>query len=144
MLRGNTICSAFVTIKPILMRDFLFLKTNSKFVRIFFKDLIFVEASDKYVRFVTVNKTYMVLGCLMNTENRLPADQFCRIHRSYIVSLRHIDEFTSETVSMAGNTLPLARQYKPVFFEKAEILCADKSEPAFKVYGDSGKNIPAK
>jgi DNA-binding LytR/AlgR family response regulator len=67
----------------------------------------------------------MVLGCLGRVEPLLPADQFCRIHRSYIVSFRHIEEFTSETVLIAGMNLPIARQYKTAFFEKAQIINAD-------------------
>ena len=107
------------------MRDYLFLKNNSKCSRIFFNDLQYIEAADKYVRFVTIQKNYLLLGCLSRVEMQLPPDQFCRIHRSYIVSFRHTEEFTSETVLIAGLHLPLARQYKAAFFERAEIICAD-------------------
>jgi DNA-binding LytR/AlgR family response regulator len=108
------------------MRDFLFLKNNSKYSRIFFNDLQYIEASDKYVRFITTDKTFMALGSLNQVEKRLPTDQFIRIHRSYIVSLRHTCEFTSEIVCIADQKLPLSRQYRTAFFEKAAILFADE------------------
>jgi two-component system, LytTR family, response regulator len=110
------------------MRDFLFLKNNAKCLKIFLDDLRYIEAADKYVRFVTVQKTIMVLGCLSRVETKLPTDQFCRIHRSYIVSFRHTDEFTNETVLIGDLNLPLAKQYKAAFFERAEIIYAGSSQ----------------
>jgi two-component system LytT family response regulator len=107
------------------MRDFLFLKINAKCAKISFNDLQYIEAVDKYARFVTVNQIYLVLGCLYHVEEQLPTDQFCRIHRSYIVSFRHIIEFNHELVSIAGKELPLGKQSRPNFYDKAQIVCAD-------------------
>src|SRR5258706_12266742 len=104
------------------MRDFLFLKNNSKGSQIFYDDLQYVEAVNKYVRFVTVKKAFFVLGSLQHVERRLPPDQFCRISRSYIVSFRHSTDFTSETVFIDGKELPLGKQYKELFLKKADVL----------------------
>lgn len=107
------------------MREFIFLKTKSRYSRIYLDELKYVEAADKYVRFITQNRIYTVLGCLGHVEKHLPGDQFCRIHRSYIVSFRHTEEFGCETVLINGKELPLARQYKNIFYEKAKVFCAD-------------------
>lgn len=107
------------------MRDYLFLKYNSKCLQVFFNDLQYIESVDKYVRFVTTRKTYLVLGCLCHLDKQLPTTLFCRIHRSYIVSFRHTSEFSSETVTIAGRELPLSKQYKTLFFDRAQVIYAD-------------------
>jgi DNA-binding LytR/AlgR family response regulator len=100
------------------MKEYFFLKINGKSTKIFFKELQYVEALDKCVRFVTEKKNYMVLGCLYQVEGCLPADDFCRIHRSYIVSLRQIEEFSSDIVSIANVELPIGRQYRSNFLDR--------------------------
>lgn len=111
------------------MRDFIFIKNNSEYSRILLPDLMYVEAAGKYVRLITLNNKYVVLGSLSYLEPRLPCDQFCRIHRSYIVSFRHTESFTNKIVCIAGQKLPLSRQYRMLFCDRAEIVCADGTTP---------------
>jgi DNA-binding LytR/AlgR family response regulator len=119
------------------MRNFLFLKNNGKGSQIFYNDLQYVEAVNKYVRFVTVKKTFFVLGSLQHVEKHLPLDQFCRISRSYIASFRHITDFTSEIIFIAGCELPLGKQYKELFLKGAEVLCADGGS----IFHTSGNSV---
>jgi two-component system LytT family response regulator len=107
------------------MRDFFFLKTNGKCAKIFFKELQYVEAVDKCVRIVTEKKSYLVLGCLYQVEEWLPPNEFCRIHRSYLVSLRHINEFSNDLVSIVDRELPIGNQYRPNFLDRTDARCAE-------------------
>jgi len=107
------------------MRDYFFLKINGKSAKIFFKELQYIEAVDKYVKFVTEKKSYLVCGCLYHVEEWLPIDEFCRVHRSYIVSLRHINEFTNEVIFIADREFPIGKQYRPCFYDKVNVVSAE-------------------
>lgn len=81
--------------------DFLMVKTEhkGKFRKVNFDEIIYIEGLKNYVNIFTSKRenitTYVSLSDL---EDRLPANLFCRVHRSYIVSLNHI-------VSIDGNEI---------------------------------------
>jgi DNA-binding LytR/AlgR family response regulator len=107
------------------MNKFLFFKDNKTYTKIPYEDIEYVEAVKKYVRVVTTKKTYMVPASLCNVEKKLPDNLFCRIHRSYIVSLLHVNHFNHEIVSVNGKQFPLGRQYRSLLDEKIIVLNDD-------------------
>jgi DNA-binding LytR/AlgR family response regulator len=69
-----------------------------KYVKVFFSDIIFIRSQKAYMQVVTEKKVYLVLNRIVILQRYLPKDQFCRIHRSYIVSLRRILSFDNHKV----------------------------------------------
>ena len=55
-----------------------------------------------YVKVVTENKNYMVLSTMKSFLNKLPKNQFIRIHKSYIVNLKKVINFTTTNVNTDG------------------------------------------
>ena len=45
-------------------------------------------------------------------EEKLPADKFVRIHKSYIVSISHINAFSNNIIEIKNKKLPIGRSYK--------------------------------
>ena len=68
-----------------------------------------------YVKVVTENKNYMVLSTMKSFLNKLPKNQFIRIHKSYIVNLKKVINFTTTNVNTDGEMLPLSRKQKSIF-----------------------------
>jgi DNA-binding LytR/AlgR family response regulator len=54
----------------------------------------------------------------------LPADEFLRIHKSYIVSIHKIESFDADCIQIAKHELPIGRLYK---FDVARILNASSA-----------------
>lgn len=50
------------------------------------------------MQMVTESKTYLVLTRMSIVKNYLPKEQFCRIHKSYFVSLYRVKAFDNFTV----------------------------------------------
>lgn len=96
------------------MQDFVFLKTGVDNWKVDYNDITHIEALNKYVQIFTRQQVnpFLVLFSLSQLEKLLPADFFCRIHRSYIVSLQHIVRFNTETVYLAGRELPIGKHYR--------------------------------
>lgn len=92
-------------------------KCNFKTEKVLANSIRWVEAMGDYVKIVTNNKTYMVLSTMKSFMDKLPKDQFVRIHKSYIINLNKVVNFTTNTVNTDGESLPLSRKQKEVFKE---------------------------
>ena len=54
---------------------------------------------------------------LSHTADKLPDKNFLRIHRSYIISLRHVSKFNQIGVVLGEKHLPIGRHYKLEFLK---------------------------
>lgn len=54
-------------------------------------DVVFFEAEGSYVNVYTDERKHLIRERMKTLEERLPADQFCRIHRSTIVNLDWVE-----------------------------------------------------
>ena len=112
-------------LKPFGMQDFqpsdqddtLFLKTEYRIVKVAIKDIRYVEAMSEYLKVHVENepKPIVTLLSMKKMEERLPG-YFMRIHRSYIINLKMIQEVNKNRVIMDADTyLPIGDMYKEAF-----------------------------
>ncbi len=99
------------------VKDFMFISVQKKKTRILFSEILFIESQREYVRIVTCKKEYITKLSTTEIEHILPAKQFIRIHRSFIVSLNKIESFTAKTVEVNGISLPVGRGYSNILGE---------------------------
>lgn len=92
--------------------DYIFLKENKRFVRINFSDILFVESMKDYVKIVSKDKSVISKHNLSNFERLLNPNKFIRVHKSYIVSLDHIEAFSSSEIEIGRFNIPIGRTYK--------------------------------
>jgi two-component system LytT family response regulator len=111
------------------MQDFFFIHDNKQYLQILFSEIEYIEKVKKYVKIFTASTPHLVPVSLSYAETRLPADLFCRIHKSYIISLRHTKAFDSESVLVAGKTLPLGKHYRDILQQKVKIWGRELGEP---------------
>lgn len=97
--------------------DYLFLKVEYQLVKVRLKDIIYIEAYKDYVKVHLTTKPMPLLSLtsLKNMEDLLPSKQFMRIHRSFIISLNHIQSITRNTVNMGTVTMTVSENYKENF-----------------------------
>ena len=107
------------------MQPFFFIDAGKRFVKISFTDIIYIEACRNYVRLVTNKGPHMALLSMRQLETILPADKFCRIHRSYIVSIDSIQSFVSDKVYIADKILPIGVSYNKALQQKIIIVTND-------------------
>lgn len=98
-------------------QDYFFIKTDTRIVKLLFAEVSVIGAQREYIKIITPTKKIMSLVSLTSIANALPSD-FVRIHRSYIVNMRHIDEVQSNEVVMGKDVYPISKNYRDVFFEK--------------------------
>ncbi len=92
---------------------FLFFRADRKLVKVLTSDILYVESLKDYLRIITItSKPLVVKQTISALEAMLPADQFVRVHRSFIVAAAHIHTYTPRHVEVAGQELPIGRLYQ--------------------------------
>ncbi|WP_339706274.1 LytTR family DNA-binding domain-containing protein [uncultured Kriegella sp.] len=95
----------------------IFVKCESRSVRVRLSDIKWVEALGDYVKLVMENKNMMILSSMTAFAKQLPNKTFVRIHKSYIINLQKVENFNSSTVAICGRKIPLSRKRKMEFRE---------------------------
>lgn len=100
----------------------LIMDINDREQAVHVDDMIFISCEDKILTIVTKDKSYTVRMSLSALLSMLPQDEFCQVHRSYVVSLAAIIARTgTEVIINEGDTIiPLGRMYRGNF-QKAMI-----------------------
>jgi len=96
-------------------RNFLFIKTDGKLVKILHEEILFIEGLKDYIAIHTTQDKLISLDSLSNMETLLPSWQFCRIHKSFIVAINKIETIEKNRVFIKEHVLPVGEQYKSRF-----------------------------
>lgn len=102
--------------------DHIFVKADSRHVRIPYHDLYFVEALADYVIFNTVKGKYIVHHTMKGIEKKLPISIFSRVHRSYIVNRDKINHLEDFNISISDKIIPVGASYKEGFLKRLNQL----------------------
>ena len=99
--------------------DSIFVRSDRKMVKINFKDIVYIESLSDYIKIhIEGRKTLVTRDTISNIEARLPANDFIRIHRSFIVSTQKIETYTSDTIGIGRHELPISRSYRDSVLKK--------------------------
>ena len=100
-------------------KDFLFIKSEYKIIRINFSEITYIQGMCEYVKIHLFNrKSIMSLISLKSLEAQLPVSMFMRVHKSFIVNLQKVNMIErNEIVYDDGTIIPVSQQYKTQFQE---------------------------
>ncbi|MEM7371886.1 MAG: LytTR family DNA-binding domain-containing protein [Bacteroidota bacterium] len=98
--------------------QFLFVKANYQTIRIDFDDILYIEGLKDYVKIYTGKKMVVTRLNLKGIAEKLPEDQFIRIHRSFIVSLSKIAAFQKGNISLGDRQLPVGDTYREALMRR--------------------------
>ncbi len=91
---------------------YLTVRADRKLYKINFDHIIYIEGQRAYVTFHTENKKITALASLKELEDALPKEDFIRIHKSYIVSVREILSLEGNILEVNNTKLPVGKNYK--------------------------------
>lgn len=91
----------------------LFVRAEYQLVKINFNEIEYIESVEDYLKiYLTNSKPVMTLMTMKAVLDKLPASQFFRIHRSYIVSRSRIKTFVNRKITLqSGVELPVSNSY---------------------------------
>lgn len=94
-------------------KQYLFVKSDYKTVRIDFDDILYIEGVRDYVKFVLKDqREVMSLIGLSQLESFLPSPDFMRVHRSYIANLNLIDCIERGNIVYGDRSIPTSESSK--------------------------------
>lgn len=96
-------------------RDYFFVKTNRKIVKVAYTNLLFVQSFGAYIKLYTKDKVIMALQTISSMEDMLPTSDFVKIHRSSIININHIKEIQDNQVIIDQHRLTISRRMRDSF-----------------------------
>jgi DNA-binding LytR/AlgR family response regulator len=96
----------------------ILIKSGSQVFRFLPENILFVEGAGNYMTFNTTERRILSLLTMKETIQLLPADLFVRVHKSYVVSLKHIDVIERRQLLIKGHKIPIGITYREQFFAK--------------------------
>ena len=111
--------SLFATNK--LSNQSIFLRDGNRIVRINREDILYLEGYGDYVKVHRAEGKPILSQLTLKHFEECLEGVFCRVHRSYIVSLSHINYIEHKRIRIEGATIPISDSYLPILMSKLHI-----------------------
>ncbi len=97
----------------------LFLRADYSLVKVSLSDILYIEGLDDYLKICLQSTKPLVVRMTMKTMlEKLPASQFLRVHRSFIVPVNGIGGVRNKVITVAGREIPIGSSYEKDFFAR--------------------------
>ena len=100
----------------------LFVKVDTLFHNIDLNAILWIEAYGDYIKINTDQKMLMVLSTLKSIESKLPDDRFVKVHRSYVVNVKRVDNIDHGNLQIKDKIIPIGTNYRESLFAKINLL----------------------
>jgi DNA-binding LytR/AlgR family response regulator len=95
--------------------SFIFIKSSKKTYKVNLNDILYIEALGDYVKIYTTDRMIISYQSLKNIETLLPASNFPRIHKSFIIALSRIEMIEGNHVKIRDRQIPIGTNFKADF-----------------------------
>ena len=111
---------------PVKQSSEIFIKNNSSLVRLKFDEILWIEALENYIVVNTFKEKYTVHFTMKSITDKIPADKFYRVHRSYIVNIKKIKEIEDNMIVIKNDSgtklIPIGKSYKNKLMEDLNLV----------------------
>lgn len=112
-LKGcNKAYELFTSRNTDLPLSYLYVKVGYEQVKIMIDDILYLEATGNYVNFALKDNYVRSRNTFTEAIRLLPADQFVRVHRSYIVAINKIDKYERHQLTLSNRKVPISEAYR--------------------------------
>lgn len=95
--------------------EFIQIKSGATIFQIKLLDILFIEAAGNYAFVNTVTQKIMTLMSMSDISKLVPHDLFVRVHRSFIVSIKHISTVEKHKILIKNISIPISQSYQSHF-----------------------------
>lgn len=99
--------------------SFLLIKADYSVYKIALSAILFIEGLDDYLKIHLENSKPIVARMTMKAMvEKLPSEDFIRVHRSYIVPFGRIEAVRNRMITLNDEEIPIGASYEKSFFER--------------------------
>lgn len=99
--------------------DFLFIRADYSLLKLPFSDILYIEGLDDYIKIhLNQQKPVVARMTMKAVMEKLPAKEFVRVHRSYIVPLKAIRQVRNKVITIGKTEIAIGSSFEEGFFEK--------------------------
>ena len=110
-----------VTPAPAIKNDF-YVNIDRRLIKIDLPSIYLIEAKGDYINIKTEEKNYIVHSTLKKIEEKLPDSLFLKVHRSYIINVKHIIDIEDNSVLIKKDVIPVSRSNRPELMKRLDLL----------------------
>ena len=96
----------------------LFLKVDRKFIKLMISEILHIESLKDYVRVTSRSGSVISYQSLTSLTEKLPADRFMRIHRSFTIAIDKVNSMENNCVVIDGKLIPISREHRQELLKK--------------------------
>lgn len=97
--------------------DSIFIKTEYRLQRVSLDEILYIEGLKDYLSVYTKTERILALQTMKSMEEKLPANRFLRVHKSYIVALNRIESIERNRIYIGKAVIPIGDTYREDFFK---------------------------
>jgi DNA-binding LytR/AlgR family response regulator len=98
---------------------FFFVKSSKQVQKVYADQILFLESQRDYVKIrLTGDRDVTTRQTITYYEEFLPAQQFVRVHRSFIVAADRVSGLESGNVVVGNRKIPIGRHYKSIVAQR--------------------------
>jgi len=97
----------------------IFIRSNYSLVKIAVSDILYIEGISDYVKiFINNQKMVMARMSMKAMLEKLPENDFIRVHRSFIIPFNNITAVRNKTIFLTEIKVPIGNTYEKEFFKR--------------------------
>jgi DNA-binding LytR/AlgR family response regulator len=97
----------------------IFIRADFSLIKIPVSDVLYIEGFADYLKiYIKDRKTIMARMPMKDMMEKLPADEFIRVHRSFILPFHKIEAVRGTTIFIGNREFPIGRTYADNFFSR--------------------------
>jgi DNA-binding LytR/AlgR family response regulator len=109
----------YINRKAPLPDDSIFIRADFSLVKIPLADILYIEGLADYLKiYINNRKTIVARLPMKDMMEKLPAADFIRVHRSYILPFKKIEAVRGATIFIGDTSFPIGRTYAEEFFKR--------------------------
>jgi two-component system, LytTR family, response regulator LytT len=100
----------------------LFVNIDRRLIKIEYAGILYIESKGDYIRINTEKKNFTVHTTIKKIIEKLPADLFFQVHRSYIINIKKIVDIENNSVLIEKNVIPISRANRDELMNRLNLL----------------------
>ncbi|WP_271767829.1 LytR/AlgR family response regulator transcription factor [Aquimarina algiphila] len=98
-------------------KNHIFIKCDGMIIKVFIDDILFIETAKDYVLIHTTYDKHLTLVSLRQIEEELPKEKFIRVHRYYLVGLKHIKKLEGNLIYIDKHKIRISRSLRSQVYQ---------------------------